>query len=410
MGATSADNEIAGAWTQIAGDAVHSRAIVVVALCPTVEVHAVYNSGYAPSALKGTASGTDGRLVARINATKVGNARWNSAGGASSKEGAETAAAVYNRWTAGRIEEFVETGGNILAATSLFPLGRIVGREGSAIDEEESDAEDDSGDSDGSNSKRKAATTRPPLYQIIHPDSVTPDGGLTFFAEVDEGEELTLMSGDVEQLVKLPPEEHSQRIKAPEMARSKVVGSLLTYCAGCMLQLGPDDHTALARRFVKTLRDASIFGMFSFGEQGTFRGQLNAQSSLGCHGNLMVSALLFCAPKTQGFGTGSTRSMYSTAPCAPSSHTSRASDTTAAPGLAVAQRGPDDQAAVAAAGQYSRRWARHSNHCLEHMLCIRLSPPRCLPPTSVSRQGQRLLTSGCRYQDGARACHEDGQE
>ena len=64
-----------------------------------------------------------------------------------------------------------------------------------------------------------------------------------------------------------------------------------------MLQLGGDDQQQLAHRFTQSLPDCSIFGGFSFGEQGTFLGRdIDHQRKMGCHGNLMVSALLFTKP------------------------------------------------------------------------------------------------------------------
>ena len=134
------------------------------------------------------------------------------------------------------------------------------------------------------------------LYQIIHPDAVTSDGQLTFFGEVHEGEQVTLMAGDADMLVKLPLLGIRKRLMAPALKDKVAVGSLLTYCGGCMLQLEPDYQARLARRFTKTLPNCPIFGSFSFGEQGMFQRQWHHVEDgrrLGCHGNLMVSALVF---------------------------------------------------------------------------------------------------------------------
>jgi hypothetical protein len=278
-GMSAADNTVEGGWSQIAGGVVLSRAVVVVALCPSADVEAVYNSGYAPSACTGTLHGTAGRKVACIRPNKVGRRR-SECGASSSSElapsPAQTAASVYNRWTSGAIDDYVG-GGNILAASSLFPLGRMVGHSNGG---DASESDDEEGES--------------ALYQIIHPDSVTSNGELTFFGEVHEGEQLTLMAGDTDMLVKLPLLGIRKHLMAPAMKGKVVVGSLLTYCGGCMLQLEPDDQARLARRFTKTLPHCPIFGSFSFGEQGMFQGRsIEDRRRLGCHGNLMVSALLF---------------------------------------------------------------------------------------------------------------------
>ena len=203
MGMSAADNTVEGAWTQIAGGAVHTCSVVVVAMHPSAGVEAVYNSGYSPTPVQGRLHGVELRKAARISPMKRGRGGDHAAGTEQSVTG--TAAAVYNKWTSGAIDDFV-AGGNILGASSFFPLGRVVGQD---------EGEDDE------------------LYQIIHPDSVTVNGALTFFADVHEGEALTLMTANAEQLVRLPLKGIRKRTKVLAASGKVAVGCLFTCVCAC---------------------------------------------------------------------------------------------------------------------------------------------------------------------------------
>ena len=142
------------------------------------------------------------REAARISPMKRGR---GGAQAATTEQSAHRAAVVYNKWTSGAIDDFV-AGGNILGASSFFPLGRVVGL--------------DEGDDEE-------------LYQIIHPDSVTVNGALTFFAEVHEGEALTLMTANADQLVRLPLKGIRKRTKVLAASGQVAVGCLFTYVCTC---------------------------------------------------------------------------------------------------------------------------------------------------------------------------------
>ena len=166
------------------------------------------------------------------------------------------AADTFNRWVGGAFADKLATGGNILADTTLCPLGV------------------DSGKFEGVSH-----------YLLVHPDAITPQGGLTTFATVAEGTRLYSMRGDRRRLV-----ERAGRVAAtaaetlPDGADS-LAGGMMVYCGGCMLAVG-DDMPKVAEAVAGSFSGLPFLGCFTFGEQGLFLGK-------NAHGNLMISAITF---------------------------------------------------------------------------------------------------------------------
>ena len=117
----------------------------------------------------------------------------------------QPAAIVYNGWTKGTISKSL-SGGNVLSDTTLYPLGRQVGKMGEL-----------------------------PYHRLAHPDSVTDDGGLTLFADVKVGDELVLMSGTRSSLVSRAGRVARSALSAGRLSPEEISGALMIYCAGCML-------------------------------------------------------------------------------------------------------------------------------------------------------------------------------
>lgn len=236
-GGSAADNDVSGRWSQFTGEAVHRQGVVVSAMYPSRSAVFSFHSGYDPT-----------RTTARV--TRGGGRRIDELDG-------EKAAAVYDRWLGGAIADTLANGGNILARTTLTPLGRVAGRVGDV-----------------------------PYHQLMHPDSVTPDGALTLFADVHEGEELILMRGSQESLVARAGRVARSAVEQGPSPAPTALGALVIYCAGCMLTIRermPD----VARSVSEGLSGAPFLGAFTFGEQGCFVGGQNR------HGNLMISVLAF---------------------------------------------------------------------------------------------------------------------
>ena len=151
-GGSSADNTVTGEWKQLSGDTVYDNAVVIGAMFPSTEIMFAFHSGYEPTDHKGKVTKVAGRVLSKIDH--------------------RPAAEVYNEWTTGLISKEMSSGGNILAATSLHPLGRVAGHIGKI-----------------------------PYFQLTHPDTVLEDGSLTLFTDMSTDDEIVLMRGSVDSLV-----------------------------------------------------------------------------------------------------------------------------------------------------------------------------------------------------------------
>ncbi len=236
-GGSTADNTVSGEWKQFANDRVFSDAVVVTVLFPSTEVMFAFHSGYEPTGMKGTVTKADGRLLVEIDG--------------------RPAAKVYNEWIGGMISTHLEKGGNILASTTLHPLGRVAGHVGEI-----------------------------PYYQLSHPDAVTDTGALTLFTHISSGEELVLMRGTQDSLISRAGRVASSALETYSSSPHDVAGALVVYCAGCMLTV-QDRIDEVVDSLREVLPTTPFMGIFTFGEQGCFVGGKNH------HGNLMISVLLF---------------------------------------------------------------------------------------------------------------------
>jgi hypothetical protein len=169
----------------------------------------------------------------------------------------------------------------VLAETTLVPLARQVG-----------------------------GTTSEPFFQLIHPATVTARGGLTTFANVEQGEQLLCMSATHGDLVDLMLEATA----ATDVAEfcETLQGALAVYCGGCSLAIG-DELPSVARTLSRTLGSKPFVTMLTYGEQGV------GVDSRSCHGNLMYSLLLFGAEKVSmvGYEAGAAAPSHLSPPCSP---------------------------------------------------------------------------------------------
>lgn len=239
VGGSSADDAIAGGWYQLTGDACHTQAVVLTVLYPSGRIASAFQSGYGPTDRRGQVTRADGRTIFEIDG--------------------EPAAEVYDAWTGGAIRS-ERGGGNVLAKTTLFPLGRRVGTLGGV-----------------------------PYYRLAHPSAVGPGGALELFAGFHPGDEVVLMTGDESSLVSRAGRVAADALAVADARADEVAGALVIFCAGCMLTVRDrmDDVVAGLRQ---VLGDTPFLGCFSFGEQGCFVGGENR------HGNLMISVTLLLRP------------------------------------------------------------------------------------------------------------------
>lgn len=235
-GGSSADNTVEGLWQQFANNDLYTDAVVVGALYPSTATYHSFHSGYSPTDVMGKITKGEGRTLIEIDG--------------------KPAAVVYNSWTDGSIAPKL-AGGNVLSDTTLYPLGRQVGHVGKLA-----------------------------YHRLAHPDSVTDEGGLTLFADVEVGDELILMSGTRSSLVSRAGRVAGAALAAGRLAPEDISGALVIYCAGCMLTV-QDEMEDVVSVLNTALGGKPFLGVYTFGEQGCFTTGENH------HGNLMISVVVF---------------------------------------------------------------------------------------------------------------------
>ena len=235
-GGSAADNTIEGKWRQFSTAGAHEDAVVISVLYPSTALYHSFHSGYLPTETRGTVTRAEGRRVFEIDG--------------------EPAGAIYARWSEGAIDEFTDGGGSILAASTMWPLGRTA------------------------NSLEGAD------YVLAHPATLHPDQSIELFADVDEGDELILMHGSEQSLVSRAGRVATAALTGGSITPDECAGALVVYCAGCMLAI-QENMDAVAEEMTQALGQRPFLGMFTFGEQGCFVGGDNY------HGNLMISVVAF---------------------------------------------------------------------------------------------------------------------
>ena len=235
IGGSSADEQIAGKWREFSAEGVLTDHVVVAAWFPTIPHGAAFQSGYAPMELTGTVTRALGRQVLEIDG--------------------RLASAVYSDWTNGEVP--ASPTGMILAKSTPTPLGRLAG----TVDDV-------------------------PMFVLSHPAMIGPAGDLSLFTDIDEGDQIVLMRGSPESLVKRAAAVVVDACAAGGWAREQTRGGLVIYCGGCMLHVR-DRMNEVAAQVNLAMDGAPFLGAFTFGEQGAIVDSSNR------HGNLMVSGLMF---------------------------------------------------------------------------------------------------------------------
>jgi hypothetical protein len=235
IGGSSADEQIAGKWREFSTDGVLAEHVVVSVWFPTLSHGAAFQSGYAPTERTGTVTRADGRQVLEIDG--------------------RPAADVYSGWTDGEVPP--AQSGMILAKSTPTPLGRLAG------------------DLDGV-----------PMFVLSHPAMIGLGGDLSLFTDIAEGDQIVLMRGSPESLVKRAAVVVNDARAAGGWASGQTRGGLVIYCGGCMLHVR-ERMDEVAQQVAHAMEGAPFLGAFTFGEQGAIVDSSNR------HGNLMVSGLIF---------------------------------------------------------------------------------------------------------------------
>ncbi|ADH85577.1 FIST signal transduction protein [Desulfurivibrio alkaliphilus] len=237
IGGSAADNQVRGEWELITHRQHLRQGLVITVFYPSTTLSFAFHNGYSPTQAKGRITKGAGRVIEQIDH--------------------QPAALVYNDWTGGIISSALENQGSVLADTTLYPLGRVVGEIGGV-----------------------------PYFTLAHPDRVTAGQGLSLFADIKEGDEIILMRGTVETLISRAGRVAQAALQANRLTPEEISGAMVIYCAGCMLTV-KDRIDEVSQSLNSALGGKPFLGAFTFGEQGCFPSGENR------HANLMISAIVF---------------------------------------------------------------------------------------------------------------------
>ena len=233
FGGSSADNTIEGKWVQFDGSQLLHNGIVVAVLYLTEPVSCYFSSGYEPTELSAQVTAVDGRRLFALDG--------------------EPAGTVYNRWL-NLMEQDPLKAGNILQASTYFPISRNCG----------------------------PVSLDVPL--LSHPAWLHDDGSIELFARLDKGEQIKLMSGHADNLIRRATEVTEVVLRTHELNYERRPKALMiVFCGGCMLAV--KEHLNEIQHSLLVLAQGVPFIVgFTFGEQGCF------SDGISRHGNLMISA------------------------------------------------------------------------------------------------------------------------
>lgn len=235
-GGSAGDDDLTGKWEVFYNGQIISTGFLLVGFSGKAFGH--FLSGYLPTDKRGIITRAEGRIIYEIDG--------------------KPAALVYNEWTNGLIEKYLDKGGVILADTTLRPIGRVIGK-----------------------------TFGFPKYLLSHPHMVIPESkALTFFTEFKEGDEIVLMSGTKDALLKRTKQVVDMSLRGKDFKRLK--GAILIYCAGCVGVVIDEVDKAIENFKDELGKGVPFIGCATFGEQGCFLPERDNR-----HGNLMANTIIF---------------------------------------------------------------------------------------------------------------------
>ncbi len=239
IGGSAADNSVAGDWFVFDDKRQTQAGVSVTVMFPSRPLSFAYQSGYAPTEKTGRVTKAEDRTIYEIDG--------------------RPAMDVYSDWTNGEVSASPVNGTAvpILSDSTLWPLGRKMGGVGEISQ-----------------------------FLLAHPASTSGKRELDMFASLEEGEEITLMSGSIDSLTERAGRTAALARSTAESDGGEIAGALMIYCGGCMLAVR-ESLGDVIRGVNDALGDAPFVGAFTFGEQGPI---LNTGNR---HGNLMISCIVF---------------------------------------------------------------------------------------------------------------------
>jgi len=250
IGGSSADELVGGNWRQLGSEGPLAEGLAVGVLFSSGGIGFAFQGGYEPTGPSGVI-------------TRVGFDPTGASGIATRTQGrhivqidGRAAAEVYNEWIGGALASRINDGGNILADTTLCPIGLDSERSGEV-----------------------------PYYLLVHPSEITPERGLKTFATVEEGSRIYAMKGERRRLVERAGRVASTARERLSQGSADIAGGLVVYCGGCRMAVG-DEMPGVVREVANSFGAVPFLGCFTFGEQGSVLDR-------NVHGNLMISAVTF---------------------------------------------------------------------------------------------------------------------
>ena len=235
IGATAADNAIKGQWSIFNEDESTSQGVCVQLLFPSKPLTTGFSAGYSSTDFSGIVTKCNGRELLEIDG--------------------KPAHEKYREWIRQHAGIDVPEWFKFQLVTQ-YPLGRIAGN-----------------------------LYNRPYYKLSHPINVTQEKGILLFTSITEGDVVTLMDGDREQLI-ARPSRVIQEAKRQSERNATLSGAICVICAGAMLHL-EDDMDKVYETIKEEMEGIPFICPFTFGEQGRF---INGDNG---HGNLMISSAAF---------------------------------------------------------------------------------------------------------------------
>tara|TARA_Y100001956_G_scaffold12122_1_gene11348 strand:+ start:771 stop:1955 length:1185 start_codon:yes stop_codon:yes gene_type:complete len=235
IGATAADNAIKGQWSIFNEDASTNRGFTIQLLFPSKPLATGFSAGYSPTGYSGVVTKSNGREIIEIDHIP--------------------AQERYRGWILDHADAEIPEWFKFQVVTQ-YPLGRVAG-----------------------------ILYNQPYFKLSHPINVTDTQGILLFTEIEEGDVVTLMSGDREQLISRPSRVIREATRHSQ-GNAKLTGAVCVICAGAMLHL-ENEMERVYEKIKQEMGDIPFICPFTFGEQGRF---VNGDNG---HGNLMISAATF---------------------------------------------------------------------------------------------------------------------
>jgi hypothetical protein len=229
-GGSAADHAVAGQWSVFTNEGVLQNGVSIAAVFGSVALGGAFVTPYKPRSEQAHVHrGTD-RQIASLDG--------------------RPAAQVLGEWVGAPIAAQVAHGGNILAQTSLRPLGV------------------------------RYQSARGEHFIAVHPAVIREDGSVDVFARMREGQTVCSMEGTQEGLIDALPGLYQSALQNGGLSRDQVRAAVLIYCAGCAGAVGEKLDEGLRKHWGKEMENIALLGLCTFGEQGFVPGVGNLHSNL----------------------------------------------------------------------------------------------------------------------------------